>query len=53
MKKFVILTASLFAMSLPAAQLARADNAAIIKNAESAAPAAAEKNCYHLCDGCR
>ena len=40
MKKFVILTASVLAMSLPATQLARADDAEMIKNAEAAAPAA-------------
>ena len=43
MKKFTILTASVCALCLPTAQLARADNAAIIKNAESAAPAAVGK----------
>lgn len=40
MKKFVILTASVCALCLPAAQIARADDAKLIKNAESAAPAA-------------
>lgn len=41
MKKLVILTASVLAMSLPAAQIARADaDADMIKNAEMAAPAA-------------
>jgi hypothetical protein len=40
MKKFVMLTASVLAMSLPATQLARADDAAMIKDAESAGPAA-------------
>ena len=40
MKKFVMLTASVLAMSLPLTQLARADDAEMIKNAESAAPAA-------------
>ena len=40
MKKFVMLTASVLAMSLPVTQLARADDAEIIKNAEAAAPAA-------------
>ena len=40
MKKFVMLTASVLALSLPATQLARADDAAIIKDAEAAAPAA-------------
>lgn len=40
MKKFMMLTASVIAMSLPATQLARADDAEMIKNAESAAPAA-------------
>ena len=40
MKKFVMLTASVLALSLPATQLARADDAVIIKDAESAAPAA-------------
>ena len=39
MKKFVMLTASVLAMSLPATQLARADDAEMIKSAESAAPA--------------
>jgi hypothetical protein len=39
--KFVVLTVSVLALSLPAAQLAQADgDADIIKNAESAAPAA-------------
>ena len=40
MKKFVMLTASVCAMCLPAAQFARADDAELIKNAESASPAA-------------
>lgn len=41
MKKFVILTTGLFAMSLTSAQIARADtDADKIKNAEMAAPAA-------------
>jgi hypothetical protein len=40
MKKFAMLTASVFALCLPAAQIVRADNAETIKNAESAAPAA-------------
>jgi hypothetical protein len=40
MKKFVILTATVLAMSLPSIQLAQADDAEVIKNAESAAPAA-------------
>ncbi len=40
MKKFVMLSASVCALCLPAAQTARADDAEIIKNAESAAPAA-------------
>ena len=40
MKKFVMLTASVCAMCLPAAQLARADDAELIKNAESAGLAA-------------
>ena len=43
MKKFVILTASVCAMCLLTTQLARADDAATIKNAESAAPAAVGK----------
>ena len=38
MKKFVILTASLAAFCLAAAPTARADDAEMIKNAESAAP---------------
>ena len=40
MKKFMILTAAVFAMALPAIQLARAGDAELIKSAESAAPAA-------------
>jgi len=40
MKKFMMLTAGVFAISLAPAQLARADDAEMIKNAESAAPAA-------------
>jgi hypothetical protein len=41
MKKFMILTASLFAMSLASTEVARADaDADLIKNAEMAAPAA-------------
>jgi hypothetical protein len=40
MKKFVILTATVLAMSLPAAQFASADDAELIKSAESAGPAA-------------
>ena len=45
MKKLALLTASVLAMSLPAAQLARADDtAAMIKNAEMAAPAAVSKD---------
>jgi hypothetical protein len=40
MKKFVMLTASVFALCLPAAQISRADDAETIKSAESAAPAA-------------
>ncbi len=39
MKKFMILTAAVLAVTLPAAKLARADDAALIKSAESAAPA--------------
>jgi hypothetical protein len=40
MTKILTLTAGVFAASLLAAQIARADDADIIKNAESAAPAA-------------
>jgi hypothetical protein len=40
MKKIVMLTTTVLAMSLPFIQLAKADDAEIIKNAESAAPAA-------------
>jgi hypothetical protein len=40
MKKFMTLAASVIAMSLPLTQLARADDAETIKNAESAAPTA-------------
>ena len=40
MKKFIVLTASICALCLPAAQTARADDAETIKNAESAAPPA-------------
>ena len=40
MKKFVMLAASLIATNLSAAQLVQADDAEMIKNAESAAPAA-------------
>ena len=39
MKKFMMLTAGAFAICLTPAQLARADDAEMIKNAESAAPA--------------
>ncbi len=44
MKKFAILTSSLFAMTLMPTQLARADDAEVIKNALSAAPAAVANN---------
>jgi hypothetical protein len=40
MKKIIMLTVSVLALSLPATQLARADDAEIIKNAEAAGPAA-------------
>ena len=40
MKKFMMLTAGVLAICLTPAQLARADDAETIKNAESAAPAA-------------
>ena len=40
MNKFMILSGAVLAMALPASQLARADDAALIKSAESAAPAA-------------
>lgn len=40
MKKFVILTASLSAFCLAAAPIARADDAELIKSAESAGPPA-------------
>jgi hypothetical protein len=40
MKKILMLTASVCALCLPAAQITQADDAAYIKNAESAAPAA-------------
>jgi hypothetical protein len=40
MKKLMMLTAAVLAISLPSMQLAQADDAELIKNAESAAPAA-------------
>jgi hypothetical protein len=40
MKKLMMLTAAVLAISLPSIQLAQADDAELIKNAESAAPAA-------------
>ncbi len=40
MKKFVVLAAAVLAVTLPAAKAAWADDAALIKSAESAAPAA-------------
>ncbi len=40
MKKLMMLTAAVLAISLPSIQLAQADDAELIKNAESAAPTA-------------
>lgn len=51
MKRFVILTASVFAMSLMSAQSVRADDAAMIKNAEMAAPAAVAKDAQIIAVG--
>ncbi len=53
MKKFVMLTASVLALSLTATQLARADDAELIKNAEVGSTSGRRSGCFGPCSASR